>query len=185
MIFKLQKEELEELFLAIFILSFVFSIKNFTLDVDYFFRNFILLSIFVFSKEIMQKIYAKKIGYSSKFKIYPLSSILAIFVSFIGIRLAAPGYSELQPYKFSDWKFKRKKFSVEDEGKIVFVGYLVFLIFCILLVLLEIKDVKNMLAFILIFNLLPILPFDGTKILKWNFSIWGFLFIFSLILLIL
>lgn len=182
---EIKKEELVEILLAIFILSLIFSINNFTLKLVSFAENFLLLTIVIFIKELIQKLYAKKIGYHSRLKIYPLSSILSIFVSLIGIKLAAPSYSEILPYKFSDWKFSRKKYSVEDEGKIVLLGLIVILVFCIVFLFMNIKNFKNMMALILIFNMIPILPFDGTKILKWSFSIWSFLFIFSLILLIL
>lgn len=180
-----EKEELIELIFSILILSFVFSTNNLTINISKMIYYFLLLLPILFLKEILQKKFAKILGYSSKVKLYLVSSILAIFVSFIGIKLAAPTYSELSPYKFSDWKFKRKKFSVEDEGKIILVGILTLLSFCIIFKIAEIKELKNIFALILVFNLLPILPFDGVKILKWSFSLWSFLFIFSLLLLIL
>ncbi|MEM0333093.1 MAG: hypothetical protein QXX30_01345 [Candidatus Aenigmatarchaeota archaeon] len=180
-----QKEEIFELFLSILLLSFIFSTKYFAINISKFFYYIsIFLPIFVL-KELIQKSFAKRLGYSSKFKLYNVSFILAFFVSFIGIKLAAPGYTELLPYKFSNWKFRRKFFSVEDEGKIIFVGLSVFIIFCIIVTLFNIKEIKDAFALILIFNLIPILPFDGTKILKWSFSTWSFLFILSVILLIL
>ncbi|MEM4461136.1 MAG: hypothetical protein QXY70_03310 [Nanopusillaceae archaeon] len=180
-----QKEEILEFFLSILLLSFIFSTNYFVINIPkILYYTSILLPTFVL-KELIQKSFAKRFGYSSRFKLYNVSFILAFFLSFIGIKLAAPGYTQLLPYKFSNWKFKRRAFSVEDEGKIVFVGLSVFLIFCILFILLDIKEIKDVFALILIFNLIPILPFDGTKILKWSFSIWSFLFIFSIILLIL
>jgi len=180
-----QKQEILELFFATFILSFIFSLQNFSLDISKLFNYFIFFSIILFSKETVQKMFASYVGYNSKIRIYFLSSFLALFLALIGIKLAAPYYTQLSPYKFSGWKFKRIKTSVEDEGKIVFISMLFLLLVCVLLLLFEIKNLKNAVALFLIFNLFPILPFDGTKILKWNFSFWSFLFIFSLILLIL
>lgn len=182
---EIKNEEILEIFVAIFVLSFIFSINNLTLRIVSFLENFLLLTFIIFTKEIVQKIYAKKYGYCAKFKIYPLSSILSIFVSLIGIRLAAPGYTQLIPYKFSEWKYSRRKYSIEDEGKIILVGFMIFISFCTIFLLMNYKNLKNMIALIAIFNMVPILPFDGTKILKWNFATWCFLFIFTLILLIL
>ncbi|MEM5815961.1 MAG: hypothetical protein QXL14_02835, partial [Candidatus Aenigmatarchaeota archaeon] len=141
-----QKEEIFELFLSILLLSFIFSTKYFAINISKFFYYIsIFLPIFVL-KELIQKSFAKRLGYSSKFKLYNVSFILAFFVSFIGIKLAAPGYTELLPYKFSNWKFRRKFFSVEDEGKIIFVGLSVFIIFCIIVTLFNIKEIKDAFA---------------------------------------
>lgn len=182
---EIKKDELLEIFLAIFVLSFIFSISNFTLTISSFLKNFLFLTLVIFTKEIIQKIYARTKGYYSRFKIYPISYILSIFVSVIGIKLAAPGYTQLLPYKFSEWKYSRRRYSVEDEGKIILIGLLVFFAFSTILLFTEYKNLKNIISLIIVFNMLPILPFDGTRILKWNFGIWCFLFIFSLILLIL
>lgn len=180
-----ERKEIIDLFVSIFILTFIFSLTNSTIKLNSIPLIFLIVCFSYIPRIVIQKYFAKKIGYGAKFKIYPVSSILAILFSPIGIKLASPGYNEVRPYKFSEWKYKRLKGSVEEMARIYLSGVIWNLFLCIISVVFNLNVVKEVNVWISFFNLLPILPFDGAKILKWDFSIWAFFFIFTLILLIL
>jgi Zn-dependent protease len=117
---------------------------------------------------------------------YPMGLFLAFFIAiFTGIVIAAPGAV----------MFRGDSRSFET-GKIAMAGplsnILIAGVFFILYRFVFFEDVLNVLlgficfinAVFATFNLLPLGPFDGIKIVKWNSTLWFTLFIISVIIVV-
>ncbi|MEM4500439.1 MAG: hypothetical protein QXD62_03790 [Candidatus Woesearchaeota archaeon] len=181
----MEKSEVKDFLISVLVLLFIFSIDNLSLRVNILPYLIFYVVISYFPRILISKYFSKKIGYYSTFKLYPLSSFLSISLSFIGVKLALPGYNEILPFKFSKWKYSEFKPSVVEIGKISLLVSLYNIFLSTISLLLEISILKDINAWIAFSNLLPVLPFEGAKILRWNFGIWSTMFIFTTFLLIL
>jgi len=182
---KFEKNEIIEMIISTLILAFIFSLERFSVNVVVFLYMLFLVLISFFPHFLIQKYFAKKLGYSAKYKIYFPSLLTSIFVSLTGFKLAAPGYSEILPYKFSDWKHSRIKISNEEIGKLCLISLLYNIFLSMIGIVFGFEILKNINAWIAFSNLLPVLPLEGAKILRWDFEVWFFIFILAIILLIL
>ena len=149
----------------------------------------ILTAFFV--HEIAHKFVAQKYGLWSEFRMYPLGLLLSLLLGvFTGYVFAAPGavmfrgetrsferghiaaagplaniVTAVVTYPLSVWFVDASYAGFSLGGIIVFV--------CLV----------N--AFLATFNLIPIGPLDGRKIILWNSLVWSFLFTSALILIVL
>ncbi len=178
------KQEIVEISIAVLILTLIFSFENFSLNLDLIPISFFSVTTAFLLHELAHKFTAIKLGYSARFKLYLPSTLLSLFLVFTGVKVAALGWVEILPYKFKSWLYRRLKFSLEDFGKIALAGPLTNIILSSLFFILGFKFLKDVNAWIAFFNLLPIPPLDGSKVLGWNFGYWAFFFIFSIALLI-
>lgn len=122
--------------------------------------------------EFGHKFVAQKAGMWSEYRMFPFGLVLTLVTSFLGFLFAAPGAVYIEG-----------NCSKETNGKISIAGPIVnivlsaigivgcltmnysgWVIFFLLL--------ANLNAFLAVFNLLPIPPLDGSKVIKWNFVIW-------------
>jgi Zn-dependent protease len=69
-------------------------------------------------------------------------------------------------------------------GKIALAGPLTNIILAYLFLFFNFDFLKTVNAWIAFFNLLPIPPLDGSKVLHWKFGGWAFFFVLAIILLI-
>jgi Zn-dependent protease len=182
--FYFDKKEIIEILLAIFILTFIFSFDGIKFNPALLSISFLGVGLSFLVHELAHKYAAIKLGYHARFRIYLPSSLLSIILAFTGVKLAAPGWVEIHPYKFKDWLYRRLKYSVEEMGKIALVGPLSNIILSFIFLLAGIDFLKFINAWIALFNLLPIPPLDGSKVLHWSIGGWAFFFILSIILLI-
>jgi Zn-dependent protease len=108
--------------------------------------------------------------------------------SFTGIIFAAPGATYISPYTRKKFAFSVVHLTKKEYGKISLAGPVtniivglaaLLLIFAYPLDLfLTLAEISFFLAF---FNLLPIFPLDGSKVMTWNTKIWLTAFAISLI----
>lgn len=124
--------------------------------------------------EISHKIVAQRYGCWAEFRKFDLGLILAVLMSFFGFVFAAPGAV-----------FILGLVTEKENGKIALAGpfanlilalFFLFLNFFLHNISLILKaiifqgfSINSWLAF---FNLLPIPPLDGSKIINWSFPIW-------------
>lgn len=154
-----------------------------------FYETFIIASItvgtaFVFH-EMGHKIVAQKYGCFAEFRSFDSMLILALIMSyFFGFIIAAPGAVMISG-----------PVGVRRNGKISTAGPAVNLVLavvflCIYLLMNPegiIKTIVSIGIFIntllALFNLIPILNFDGKKILRWNKAVYGIMAAIGLILM--
>ncbi len=128
--------------------------------------------------ELAHKFMAQKYGYWAEFRRFDFGLILAVALSFVGFIFAAPGAVMIGGMP-----------SREENGRISLAGPLMNIIlaglFSVLGVLLNFFGVFNILlqsivgfgiminAWLALFNLIPIPPLDGSKIIGWSFPAWA------------
>lgn len=146
---------------------------------------------FVFH-ELGHKFVAQYYGAQAEFRMWPMGLILAFGMAvLIGIIFAAPG----AVYIYAERITKKQNGLISLAGPFVnFTLSIIFLVsFIILLPILGAGSILIRLSFIGwninavlgFFNMLPIGPLDGGKIMHWNFFVWLFFSIvgFSLFIL--
>ncbi|MGC8993532.1 MAG: hypothetical protein ACP5H3_01675 [Candidatus Aenigmatarchaeota archaeon] len=178
------KEEIIEITIAVLVLTLIFSFRGFYFDIDLIPISFFSVSIAYLLHELAHKFVAIKLGYSARFRLYLPSTLLSIFLAFTGVKVAALGWVEILPFKFKSWLYRRLEFSLEDMGKIALSGPLTNIFLASVFLIFNLHFLKDVNAWMAFFNLLPVPPLDGSKVVSWNFGYWAFFFIFSIFLLI-
>lgn len=117
--------------------------------------------------EFGHKFVAQRYGAWSEFRMYPAGLFISLVFAFFGFLFAAPGAVYITG-----------SIDEKQNGKISLAGPGVnFAIAAVALVLFSVttglpQDVFRMLAylnaFLGLFNLIPVPPFDGSKIIRWN-----------------
>ncbi|MFA5314150.1 MAG: site-2 protease family protein [Methanomassiliicoccales archaeon] len=122
--------------------------------------------------ELGHKVVAQKYGAWAEFRMYPMGFVLGFVTAFLGFLFIAPGAVYIQG-----------QVTKKQYGKISLAGPMTNMVIgSIFLVLWLAFDEGtlgmslNMLAvlslFLAVFNLLPIPPLDGSKVLKWSLPIY-------------
>ena len=132
------------------------------------------------------KFMAQKYGLWAEYRMFPLGLLLALILGiFTGFVFAAPGAVMFQGGS-RDY----------ETGRIAMAGPLSNIIIAgvtlsiYIFIFYENEIIGGIIAFIClinaflaVFNLLPFGPLDGTKIIKWNATVWVLLIIFSILIL--
>lgn len=131
--------------------------------------------------EFGHKFMAQRYGMWSEFRMYPAGLLITLVTSIIGFLFAAPGAVYIRGYA-----------DKEANGKISIAGPAVNIVLAAIGVIglaaigggdLFVDDIRvplflvlmmltSLNAFLAVFNLLPIGPLDGGKILAWNKVVW-------------
>ncbi len=180
--FRFYPEEIRDMGIAITVLTFAMTILFRGLDFySYYFYlpiAFVAVITGFFAHELSHKYVAFRLGYPAAFRSWNIGLFIAFITSFFGFLFAAPGAVVVYGYP-----------SREENGKISAAGPIsniiigtIFFIFAILFPLFQIAFfyIYYLNFFLAFFNLLPIPPMDGVKILHWNLSIYIVLLILSL-----
>jgi Zn-dependent protease len=146
---------------------------------------------FVFH-ELGHKFVAQYYGAQAEFRMWPTGLVLAFGMAvLVGVIFAAPG----AVYIYAERITKKQNGLISLAGPIVnFTLSIIFLVsFIVLLPILGADSILIRLSFIGwninavlgFFNMLPIGPLDGGKIMSWNFFVWLFFSVvgFSLFIL--
>ncbi|MEM5853224.1 MAG: site-2 protease family protein [Candidatus Aenigmatarchaeota archaeon] len=173
------KEEIRDLVISTLVISTIFSFHNFQHFPVYL---AVVVMAFVFH-ELAHKFVAIKFNCAAFYKMWPPGLLFGFLFMFFGVKIIAPGAVVIRPYKFGRWGFRVSRLTVPEIGLISLSGPLVNLFFAILFYpfksLSFFSEVNAWLAF---FNLLPIPPLDGSKIIQWKPWLWIFVTIISFIL---
>ncbi len=120
--------------------------------------------------EMGHKIVAQKYGCVAEFRSFDQMLLLAVFFSFFGFILAAPGAVMIGG----------RHVSISRNGKISVAGPLINVILALFFLLaLQVHNTYALRvglainALLALFNMIPIGNFDGRKILAWNRWVWG------------
>ncbi len=151
--------------------------------------SFILVMLSFILHEFGHKFTAQRFGAWSEFRMYPLGLALCVVVSFFGFLFAAPGAVYIRGY-----------ITDKMNGQISFAGPAVNIVISAVALTLSFFIGNNlsggiffllgyMNAFLALFNLLPIPPLDGSKVMLWNPMVYvgsliaaGLLLVFAMVL---
>ncbi len=174
----MNKKELQDIAISVVVLSIAFSniMGGFSLEI---LTVSFSAVIFVFLiHELSHRSVAKHYGFSARYVAWPFGLALSFLTSFAGFLFAAPGAVQISPFS-EKFAFQLRPMTKREYGIIAFsgpvsniaVGFASFFLLFIFPnpVLYAISKLSFWLAF---FNLLPIPPLDGSKVLIWNSSIW-------------
>jgi Zn-dependent protease len=173
---RFSQREVKDLFLAWVLLSIAFAVL-FTGAQDLVSEFFVIaLGVSALTAgmgfllhELAHKFVAQRYGLFAEFKAFYKMIFLAIGLAFFGFILAAPGAV-----------FIRGAVTRERNGKISVIGPITNIILAVLflvpLLLVEMSGVLWMIfsfgfrinALLAIFNMIPVMPFDGAKVIAWS-----------------
>lgn len=135
--------------------------------------SFLLVICSFLFHELGHKFVAQRYRIWSEFRAYPMGLVMALITAFMGFLFAAPGavYIEGNITKEMNGKISLAgpsvNFAIATFAIIVCLfiqpGTLAYVAFFMLAYL-------N--AFLGLFNMIPIMPFDGSKIIKWNLPVY-------------
>jgi Zn-dependent protease len=120
--------------------------------------------------EMGHKFTAQRYGAWAEYRSFPLGLLVCLLLSFTGVLFAAPG----AVYIAGDIDdTKNGKISAAGPGVNIILGYVAYLL---ALLLYSVNSMASSIfllmaylnAFLAIFNMIPIMPLDGSKIVKWD-----------------
>lgn len=132
-----------------------------------------LVTVSFLFHELGHKFMAQKAGLWSEYRMYPMGLVLALLMSMIGFLFAAPGAVCIAG-----------NMSKETNGKVSIAGPMVnialaaiTLVCCMTFngswVVVPCYLLASLNAFLAVFNLIPVHPLDGSKVMAWNRGKWA------------
>lgn len=179
--------ELRDIIVSVLVIAVIFAYPNFSQLPLYL---LVIVLAFLFH-EIAHRTVARKFGAVAIYKIWIEGLLLGIVLMFMKpytfILFVAPGAVVIYPFKFGRWGYRKVNLTPLEMGLISISGILVNLAFALIF-----KPFSGPIPFLIgsvnawlaMFNLLPIPPLDGSKVMKWKASLWLVMFIVSLLLVL-
>jgi len=174
--------EIRDLAIATISLTLIFSYGNFSV------LPVVFVSVLVgfILHELAHKFAANKFNAVAFFKLWPEGILVGLFTMLLPFRFLAPGAVVIYPFKYGRWGYREKHLTPNEMGIIASVGPMVNIFFAFVFALIPgwqlVGEINAMLG---VFNLIPIKPLDGSKVVLWKWWFWVFLFgvaVFSILL---
>lgn len=132
-----------------------------------------------FFHELSHKFMAQKYGLWSEFRMYPWGLLLALAMSVVfSIVFAAPG---AVMFRGGSRTFETGKIAVAGPLANIIIATITFPLYRVFYETVTTGQIIGFVclinAFLAAFNLLPIGPLDGAKVVRWNATVWIILFI--------
>jgi Zn-dependent protease len=179
-------EEIKDIVVSVVVIAFIFAYPDMTK------LPIALLAVvmaFLFH-ELAHRYFARKFGCAAFYKMWTTGLLFALLITVAtrgAFKFVAPGAVVIYPYTFGRWGYRIKRLTDHEQGIISISGPAVNLSFALIFSLvpgeigITIASVNALLA---LFNLLPIPPLDGSKVVRWSWGIWVFMFIIALLLVV-
>ena len=182
--FRFTGKEIRDLIISFIVIALGFTILYSNGDYSYVTILFPVVMIgvgagFIFH-ELGHKFVAMHYGYYAEYELWPTGLIIALISSFFGFIFAAPGAVVI----YSQGMDKKTNGLISIAGPLVNIALgLIFLLILVSLgdyVYTETGYIVQLICvlgtrinfFLAAFNLLPIPPLDGSKVLSWSIPIW-------------
>lgn len=184
------KGEIRDIIISVIALIIIFSWRpfpSFGLNLDIVPYVVIIVIIAFLMHEMAHKFMARKFNMVAFYKMWPQGILFGLIFMILGLRFVAPGAVIVHPYKFGRWGFRRPKPEIAsgEMGLIALAGPAINLFFAMMFSLFNgflFQQLVFINAWLALFNLLPIPPLDGSKIIIWKPWLWGFCLAIALIL---
>lgn len=188
------KEELRDIVISVLVVTLVFSFKinSPTFGLDLFFIYLTIVVVAFLFHELAHKGIAMKFHCVATYKMWTPGIFISLLTVFLPFRFLAPGAVVVYPFKFGRWGFRREQLTETEMGVITTAGLLVNLFSALISaffigsyaigtvdIFLTLSYVNAILFF---FNLLPIPPLDGSKVMRWKPWFWIFLMVIAVIM---
>lgn len=187
------KTEIRDIVISTVVLSLAFGL-GFADElgiVTGFFVSFLVVGTGFVLHELAHRMVARRFGAVAEYRAYPFGLMLALLLALVsGGRLvfAAPGAVYISAHKFGRWHNEEMGITIEENGVISFVGPLtnialatVFLAANYFVPSPILVLAANTNTFLALFNLIPVHPLDGAKVMTWDRKVWVFGFLAALI----
>jgi Zn-dependent protease len=167
-------EEVRDLLLSSLVLSLILFLKELDVVLEYHWYALVILMISFLSfalHEVMHKVVAQKYGYVSFYSINPTEMLLSVLISLLTpFVVISFGATNIIPYGFVvDLKRSIRDIALAGPLTNIFLSILTLLLLTLPLpfsLKLALATFYKINLYIALFNLLPIPPLDGSKILN-------------------
>jgi len=183
------QREIRDLFISTIVIGFIFSLSNLTLP--NLIASIVIVAITFVLHELAHRNVARKFGAYAEYRIWPSGLLFALILGIISggrVIFAAPGAVYVSALRISRWRSEYTTIKNEEHGVISIAGPLTNLFIALgFLILNSIYPWgffwmgASINIFIAFFNLLPIPPLDGYKVMRWDRKTWLAIFIVSMI----
>jgi len=180
-------KEIQDIVISTLALGFIFSISQTGVggalkDVAGFVSLALTITLIValsfIPHELMHKFTAIRYKAFARYEMWKNGLLFALFMAVaFGFVFAAPGAVVIYTAYRSNYGFHQVNLSTRQNGIISSAGVVANLTIAGIFLLLApqnalAKNIININAFLAMFNLLPIPPLDGSKVVWWNIPVW-------------
>ena len=197
---KFSKEEVRDIVIAITGLILILIIRPLpSLGIDLSLLPAYLLGIglgFILH-ELAHKAMANRLGAEAFFKLWPQGVVIGLLFALVSsLKFLALGAVVIYGHKFGRWKYNLERVFTTPHGASLASGEMglisvagpvvnIILAFIFLSIPGEIfKQIAFTNSYLAVFNLIPVPPLDGSKVMLWNAVIWLFVIILAAVPLI-
>jgi Zn-dependent protease len=183
------RDELISIMVSILLVSLVFSFPDFS---EMLLVTLITVSLYFAIKQPFHKLMAKRLQCTSTYKLWSMGIFATIFTIFLKITnlnfsILLPGYIEILPYRFGRKGIKLISMTPRDAAMISLSGLGAAMFFAIALTVAPFEFTRSMahiIAWLLLYDMLPVPTSDGGRIFTWHIFGWVALTLISAIILI-
>lgn len=192
---KFSKTEILHLSVALLVLSAAFTIIYARANPSYFSQDAVtniamwflvslaLVAASFLSHEMGHKFVAQKYGAWSEFRLFPIGLVVCLVFSFLGFLFAAPGAVYINGNID-----RRMNGHISLAGPVVNIAIGAVTLLVSFLTVGRISAIfmlmANLNGFLAVFNMLPIPPFDGYKVIRWSIPVYVVVMALGILLLV-
>lgn len=193
-IFNLTYEELYNIVAGIFVIALIFAYEpvNPGATFEALPRAFFAVAVAFLLPLAAQKMLAKRLNCGAFYRLWLPGLIVSMLLMVVGIRpILLVGAVSLSAYQFGRFGYKSRHMTMTEIGWIGAVGPITNILLVFLFKALASGSVESSLfsymamvsGLVVLFNLAPIKPLDGSKIVLWNPLFWVFLVLVLMLIL--
>ncbi|MEM5814446.1 MAG: site-2 protease family protein [Candidatus Aenigmatarchaeota archaeon] len=172
---RFSEREIKEIAVSTAVLAFAFG------GLSRFFEALFVVGLGFLAHELLgHKLFAQRLGAAAEYRMWPLGLFLAVIGSLVGVVFAAPGAVYFSPVVRGPFAFTVHRFTKKDVGLVALAGPAVNIALGLVFVALSHYASQGLLHFaayvsffMAFFNLLPLPPLDGSKVIAWSLPVWA------------